>query len=67
MENGLPNTIPELKAEIKFYELMQTNADMIRIGPRAELSPCAARELKRIEEVLEKRREKLKRLERKEV
>lgn len=65
MDNGLPESIGELKAWETFYEHIETESDMIRRGPRVELSPVATVELLRVREMLRKIRQKLARIEKK--
>lgn len=54
MDNGLPRTIREVKAEIQFYRLIETHCDLLRTGPRAEFAAVASRELARVRERLHK-------------
>lgn len=62
MRNGLPETIEELDVEIEFYEHLETECNAVRTGARPELSPIACFELKRVTGLLEKLRDKKKRL-----
>lgn len=65
MENGLPENIEDLRAEVEFYTQLKTMCDAIRTGPREELSPVAAKESLRCKERLHKLGLKLARLEKK--
>lgn len=62
MDNGLPESVGELEAWREFYNLIEKECDILRTGPRVELSPVAAYELKRVREVLHKIDMKLARL-----
>lgn len=60
--NGLPDSVGELQAWKAFYELIETQCDMLRTGPRIEFSPVATVELQRVRGILHKINLKLARL-----
>lgn len=65
MDNGLPESGGELRAWRKFYENIENQCEILRVGPEVELSPVASYELQRVRERLHKIHLKLARLEKK--
>lgn len=62
MDNGLPGNIEELRAQVEFYEYIETQCELLRTGPRIELTPIACKELKRVRDMLAAMREKIDKL-----
>lgn len=62
MENGLPDTVEEIRAEIEFYTHLESTCEAVRTGKQVTLSGVAARESLRAKERLHKLNIKLKRL-----
>lgn len=65
MDNGLPESGGELRAWRKFYEKLENECEMLRVGPNVEFSPVASYEITRVREILHKITLKLARLEKK--
>lgn len=63
MENGLPESIEDVRAELEFYSQIETLCDAVRTGPRIDLCSTASNELIRVRERLHKLNLKLTRLE----
>lgn len=62
MENGLPDTVEEIEAEIAFYTYLKSTCEAIRKGEEIRQSGVAARESLRCDELLHKLNRKLARL-----